>query len=242
MKRGSKLALSVLASAGLLGLQLSATASAEEHEHGGARPALRGPAPGRVVDGRGQVLDGRYNHGQFYPAFGASFRALPVGSRPYYFRGSPFYFSAGVWYAPGPGGFVVVRPPFGLVVSVLPPYYSTVWIGGSPYYYADNVYYTWDPAANGYTVVAPPDGADQPSAAPAQAAPQTDLIVYPKNGQSSDQQAADRYDCHNWAKGQTGFDPTQTGGGVAPGTAAQARSNYDRAMSACLQARGYQVN
>jgi len=246
MKRASKLALMALASMGLMGTALSTTASAQDRDHGGPHAAMRGPGPrpgpGRVVDGRGQVLDGRYNHGQFYPAFGASFRSLPGGYRPYYFHGSPFYFSAGVWYAPGPGGFVVVRPPFGLVVSVLPPYYSTVWIGGLPYYYADNVYYTWDPAANGYTVVAPPDGADQPTPAPAQAATPTDLIIYPKNGQSSDQQAADRYDCHSWAKGQTGFDPTEAGGGVPAGTADSARGNYDRAMSACLQARGYQVN
>jgi hypothetical protein len=259
MKHAEKLAMLALAGAGLLALSLSATTSAQEREHGPARADVHGPrpgagpgrgigptrgiGPGRIVDGRGQVLDGRYNHGQFYPAFGASFRTLPGGYRPYYFRGSPYYFSGGVWYAPGPAGFVVVRPPFGLAVSVLPPYYSTVWIGGSPYYYADNVYYTWDPAVNGYTVVAPPDGADQPTSAPA-APPATvsDLIVYPKNGQSTDQQAADRYDCHNWAKGQTGFDPTQPGGGVPEGTADLSRSNYDRAMSACLQARGYQVN
>ena len=41
-----------------------------------------------------------------------------------------------------------------------------------------------------------------------------DLIIYPKNGQSKDQQAADQFECHTWAKGQTGFDPTQPGGGT----------------------------
>jgi hypothetical protein len=91
-------------------------------------------------------------------------------------------------------------------------------------------------------VVAPPAGADQPTAPPAPPAAQSDLIVYPKNGQSTDQQAADRYDCHRWANGQTGFDPTESGGGVPAATADQARGNYDRAMSACLTARGYQVN
>ena len=91
--------------------------------------------------------------------------------------------------------------------------------------------------------MSPPDGADQPEAAPAQASvASSDLIVYPKNGQTTDQQAADRYECHSWAKGQTGFDPTQAGGGVPGGNVDQARANYNRAMSACLQARGYQVN
>jgi len=237
----------------LVGVQLSLPAGAQEREHAergapgrGAEfhgaPPHAGPAR---IDGRGQVLDGRYNHGHYYPAFGASVRALPVGYRPVYFHGSPFYFSAGVWYGPGPGGFVVVRPPFGVVIPILPPFYSTVWFGGVPYYYADNVYYTWDPTQNGYQVVAPPEGADQPGTAPADAvsAPaQSDLIVYPKNGQSADQQAADKYECYNWAKGQTGFDPTQPNGGVANGNPDQARGNYDRADSACLSARGYQVN
>ncbi len=234
----------------LAGVQFSSSASAQEREHAehaapGRPAAPRGfePRAAPRFDARGQVLDGRYNHGHYYPTFGASVRVLPEGYRPVYFHGSPFYFSAGVWYGPGPGGFVVVRPPFGVVISVLPPYYSTVWFGGVPYYYADNVYYTWDPTQNGYQVVAPPEGADQPAAAPADAAPaQQDLIVYPKNGQSADQQAADKYECYSWARGQTGFDPTQPNGGVADGNPDQARSNYDRADSACLSARGYQVN
>jgi hypothetical protein len=147
---------------------------------------------------------------------------------------------------------VVVRPPAGLVIAALPPYYSTVWFGGAPYYYADNVYYSWQPDQNGYAVVDPPENADSPSDAPdpsqapdnAQQDPgnvQQDLIIYPKNGQSKDQQAADQFECHTWAKGQSGFDPTQPGGGQAGGSDSS-RSNYDRAMAACLEARGYQVN
>jgi hypothetical protein len=109
---------------------------------------------------------------------------------------------------------VVIAPPPGLVISVLPPYYSTVWFGGVPYYYADNVYYTAQPDQGGYAVVDPPDNADAPSPPPADA-PQDDLMIYPKNGQTKEQQAADQFECHNWAKGQTGFDPTQPGGGVS---------------------------
>ncbi len=130
------------------------------------------------------------------------------------------------------------------MIGVLPPYYSTVWFGGVPYYYADNVYYTWQPDQNGYVVADPPDNADAPSPPPAHApadSGQSDLIIYPKNGQTKEQQAADQFECHNWAKGQTGFDPTQPAGGVA-GNPDAARNNYDRAMSACLQGRGYQVN
>jgi hypothetical protein len=213
----------------VLAWQCAVPAAAAEHDH-----FDRGPA--RVRDGRGMVLDSRYNHGRYYPAFGASVRVLPDGYHPYFYGGRPFYFAGGAWYAPGSGGFVVVRPPIGLSIAVLPPYYSTVWIGGVPYYYADDVYYTWNPAQNGYAVVDPPANADQPSTPPAQEA--QDLIVYPKNGQTTEQQAADRYECHRWAKSQTGFDPTEPGGGAGnPG----GRGSYDRAISACLTGRGYEV-
>ncbi len=224
----------------------------EGHPGAPSRPGFSRSAPSRPVamDGRGQVLDGRYNHGRYYAPPGSVVHTLPPDYRPYYRGGSPYYFSGGVWYAPRGPGFVVVTPPVGLVISVLPPYYSTVWYGGVPYYYADNVYYTAQPDQSGYAVVAPPDGADQgappagdgaPPGAPGQSA-SMDLIIYPKNGQSKDQQAADEYECHNWARGQTGFDPTQPGGGVAPGDADRIHSNYDRAMAACLSGRGYQVN
>lgn len=228
-----------------------------------ARPgpgAYRAGAPGTAhYDGRGQVLDARYNHGRYYAPVGTVARVLPSDYRAYYHHGAPYYFSGGVWYAPRGAGFVVVTPPIGLTVAVLPPYYSTVWIGGVPYYYADNVYYTAAPDQSGYVVAPPPDDGGQGAAPPdgspdpnaqggsyAQGGPQdqgpSDFIIYSKQGQSKDQQAADEYECHNWAKGQTGFDPTQPNGGVAPGDADRAHSYYDRAMAACLQGRGYQVN
>ncbi len=34
-------------------------------------------------------------------------------------------------------------------------------------------------------------------------------FVYPKNGQSPQQQEQDEFACYKWAKGQTGMDPTQ---------------------------------
>jgi hypothetical protein len=242
----------------LLGMQAGTAASAaDEHDRGRSEPRAeaRGPGPQRGApranpgrpsfegrpsfDGRGQVLDSRYNHGRYYPRPGAFRPSLPEGYRPYYRGGNRFYFSGGIWYAPRGSGFYVVSPPPGLVISVLPPYYSTVWFGGVPYYYADNVYYSWQPDQNGYAVVDPPENADAPSPPPESA--ENDLMIYPKNGQTKEQQAADQFECHNWAKGQTGFDPTEPGGGARADVDA-ARNNYNRAMSACLQGRGYQVN
>jgi len=217
----------ILVLSALWALALAGIASSFAEERGHGLPAR---------DGRGMVLDNRYQHGHYYPAPGHVERVLPEGYRPYAYGGQRFYFSAGVWYAPGPYGFVVTRPPFGLVIAVLPPFYTTVWFGGVPYYYADDVYYLWRPELNGYAVVAPPAGADQPGA-PAPAPAGADFYIYPRNGQSPEQQAADRYECHSWAKGQTGYDPTQPGAAAATGS----REQYQRAMTACLEARGYSV-
>lgn len=40
------------------------------------------------------------------------------------------------------------------------------------------------------------------------AAPPTQVYFYPKSGQSAEQQDRDRYECHQWAVGQSGFDPS----------------------------------
>ena len=208
------------------GMSVEAMAQEHDREHGGEHGEAR-PGPGRAEaphaalheqperwrepDGHGRVLDNRYNHGHYYPEFGSFHTALPADYHPYYRGGSRYFFSGGIWYAPRGAGFIVVRPPAGLIISVLPPYYSTVWIGGIPYYYADDVYYTAEPGQSGYMVVDPPANADQPQEQPPGNS-YDDLIIYPKNGQSGAQQAADRYECHNWAKGQSGFDPTQPGG------------------------------
>jgi hypothetical protein len=222
----------------VLGLALGAasTSFAQEH-HAAPEHFARGPAA------HGQVLDNRYNHGHYYPARGAVVHELPGGYRPYFFHGEHYYFYGGAWYHPGLGGFVVVGPPIGLFVATLPAFYTTLWFGGVPYYYANDAYYQWNADQNGYVIVNPPPGADQPGAAPAGPgpAPADNVYIYPKNGQTADQQAADRYECHDWAKNQTGFDPTQPGGGVGPGDNGSKREQYQRAMGACLEARGYSV-
>jgi hypothetical protein len=125
----------------------------------------------------------------------------------------------------------------GLYFAALPLYYSTLWWDGIPYYYANNTYYVYDDSARQYETVAPPDGLAQQQAA--QAPVGTDLMVYPKNGQSTEQQAKDKYECHAWAVTQSGFDPTQ--GATAAATAPNKHSDYMRAQAACLDGRGYSV-
>jgi hypothetical protein len=135
---------------------------------------------------------------------------------------------------------------------------------------------------------------------------QDDWFLYPQQGQTEEQQSKDRFECHEWAVQQTGFDPTapvstqsttsqnSTGGevlgragrgaaagavggaiagdagkGAAIGAAAgggtglikkgredqqaaeseaqqaatteEQRATYQRALSACLEGRGYTI-
>jgi len=62
------------------------------------------------------------------------------------------------------------------------------------------------------------------------------VFLYPKSGQSADQQAHDRYDCYRFAVGQSGFDPMRTGAATAT---AEQQSDFDRAQGACFEGRGY---
>lgn len=194
------------------------------------------------------VFDGGHGHNRYYLAPGAVVRAVPRGAYMVRYHDRPYYFREGVWYRNNGARFVVAHPPIGVVITALPPFYTTLWFGGVPYYYADYVYYRWEPSARGYTVVAPPDGSaydGDSDALPPEAAGSTatnnDVFVYPKNGQSEQQQSTDRYECHRWASDQTGFDPTKTQGGVNANEVRGKRGDYRRAESVCLEARGYSV-
>jgi hypothetical protein len=202
-------------------------------------PALaeEGHGPERAAQSHDMVLDHRYNHDRYYPPRGYVVHVPPPAYYVSQWHGAPYYFRGGVWYRPSGPGWVVVTPPLGLVLPILPPFYTTVWFGAVPYYYANDTYYSWRPEEQGYQVVAPPQDNTAPSTQP----PSDELYVYPSNGQSAEQQSKDKYECHRWASSQSGFDPTLPQGGVAPERVADLRAAYQRAMSACLTARGYSV-
>jgi hypothetical protein len=172
-------------------------------------------------------LDQRYHHDHWYPQSGYVVPRLPERSISIGHAGHHYFFNAGVWFTPFGGGFIVTVPPIGIVVPVLPPSYATLWIDGAPYYYANGVYYA--PAPMGFTVVAPPPGSDAARPAPPPPAPTAlpEPIVYPRNGQSAAQTEADRRECERWATTQ-------------PSAMADA-SVFQRAVAACMDARGYTV-
>jgi hypothetical protein len=124
----------------------------------------------------------------------------------------------------------------GLYVASLPFYYSTYWWDGAPYYYADNVYYRYNDTARLYEKVTPPAGLKQQATAPT--AGSTELFVYPKNGQTDQQQASDKIECKRWASNQYGLD-TAASTDTLPEAAKSAE--FMRAQTACLEGRGYSV-
>ncbi len=97
------------------------------------------------------------------------------------------------------------------------------------------------------------------------AAAGAEVFVYPKQGQGQDQFQKDQFECHNWAQGQTGVNPSQpvqvasaapqqgrmrqnqanrSAAESAQQAQAQQEANlgrYDQAYGACMGGRGYQV-
>jgi hypothetical protein len=161
------------------------------------------------------------------------------------------YWGGGYWR----GGYWP-RAYYGLGFSwflpVLPLAYATYWYGGIPYYYANDVYYTWNPSYDGYTATDPPpvtdesaagvDGSALPptdlsaaGAGAAQSAPPPDvgqqgqIFMYPKNGQTEQQQSIDKQECQTWAMNQAGQGAANS-------------NDYRRAMMACVEGRGYSAN
>jgi hypothetical protein len=205
--------------------------------------------------GHAQVrVGGAYGGGRAYGGYGYGVRGgFGYGYHPGWGGG---YWHGAFW----PAAYYGWSYP--LYLGFLPALYATYWWGGVPYYYVNNVYYNWNPADNNYVAVDPPpasaaaysddvnaaaaagpdagNAADNtpPDVASGPAGPGNSIIAYPRNGQSEQQQATDKFQCHTWAKGQTGFDPTnQSSSGANLGV----RTAYGRAMSACLDARGYTV-
>jgi hypothetical protein len=211
--------------------------------------ALAGPAGGAHVAAGGHFAAGGHVGGGFHAGYGG-FRGGYYGGYRGGWAGRPYYGWRGYygWRAGwGCCGWGWPWVGLGLYVPVLPVGYSTVYWGGVPYYYANNYYYVWDSGAGQYQAVEPPSGVSGPANSSAARSPTTtqsstwtDLYAYPKAGQSTEQQARDRDECHKWAVAQSGFDPAQPTHDTQDQWAAR-REGYLRAEAACLEARNYSV-
>lgn len=150
---------------------------------------------------------------------------------PLWWRGVSYRHWDGIWVTSSPRGWITVRPPIGIVVHDLPTFRTALVIGGLTYLYVNGIYYR-ERDEGGYEVAAPPIP-DEP--------PLERLFIYPREGQSAEQQASDEYECHRWAVEQTGFDPTGVATGQTNTVSTTRRDNYQRASAACLDGRGYTV-
>lgn len=170
------------------------------------------------------------------PPFGIIVPFLP----PFYTRvwvgPYPYYYANDVYYVRSPQGYTVVEQPPGMIAMTPPP--GTV----VP---PDNAVTELGPVNSGVQQMAPlpPVSAAPPTTmsppTPAAAPPAVaqaggnQLFIYPRQGQNADQQNRDRSECNSWAVGQTGSDPANSGGQMDP--------DYQRALGACLDGRGYTV-
>jgi len=181
--------------------------------HVGAAHASSGYHAPAVSHGSYSHVGGRFNYG------GHHFYGGP------FYRHSYFYPRYGRFY----GGLAL-----GLFVGSLPYYYDTFYWGGVPYYYNDGTYYRYNDGVSKYEVVAPPYS--EQAAAATESASNAKLFVYPKKGQSEDQQRTDRFECHQWAVNETGVDPSK-----GEPAAQNKEGDYRRAEVACLTGRDYSV-
>lgn len=86
-------------------------------------------------------------------------------------------------------------------------------------------------------VLQPQSGRAAAAVAAAQPAP-TDFQLTPKKSQNDVQQWFDRHECDNWARQQTGYDPSEEQESAAQPAAGK---EYVRAMTACLIQHDYEV-
>ena len=171
-------------------------------------------------------------HYHYHP-IGHRVRYLPKLHVSVVVGGFSYFYFGGVFYQPFGSSYIVVGAPIGALVSTLPAGFIAFSIGPSTFYYINDTYYVWDEPRQGYFVIEKPAGADRAI----EEATTGRLFAYPKQEQSEEQQAKDRYECHRWAVTESRVDPTLEDEELST----EEKTDYQRAIGACLEGRGYAV-
>lgn len=154
---------------------------------------------------------------------------LPLGYSTSWYGGSPYYYANDVYYVSQPGrGYRVVAAPESSIISET--YVNDV-PGPTPVVAAPPMLNTNANAPTPSYVQQAPSQPQSLTSAPAQA----QLYAYPNKGQTATQSTFDRIECERWGSGQTGYAAGQS---VED---AKRKADYTRAVSACLEGRGYSV-
>jgi hypothetical protein len=220
---------------------------------GGAGGYYRGGYGGyRGGYSTGAYWRGGYWRGGFWPRayYGPGFSwflaALPLAYATYWYAGIPYYYANDVYYtwSPDYSGYVATDPPpvadsSGAAPDVAPPadappsadalgYPGGANAAPGQAYPASGEAYP-APATAGPAAAPPLAGAGAgvplPDPRPSQ---EPRMFMYPTKGQTEDQQRSDKLACEKWASDQVGL------GTNGP--------DYQRALAACIQGRGYSVN
>ncbi len=190
---------------------------------------MAGPADARVTTSIGVHVGGPSIH---------------IGARHGHHGYSGHHHTGGIrWSGP--------RLGIGLHVPLLPIGFGTYWYNDSPYYaYRDNYYVAdgrgflvveqprQDPvfsASGPAPVVAAPPSQSSPTPSYEPSAKTGQLYAYPQKGQTDSAATFDRIECETWGGKQTGYFPGQSADNAAK------KSDYQRAVVACLEGRGYSV-
>ena len=195
-----------------------------------------------VATSAGAHADGYYRGGRHHGGFHSG-SAFFFGAA----LGAALTFSFYYLYSRDPGPYYY-SPYYGPTVYANPPVYvqsQPVYVQSQPSYAVAatqprNVV-TQSPSNGvielGPVNAMPPASSNSAPSSISGQAPADQWFVYPGKGQSQQQAANDRYDCGRWATTQSGYDP-----GLRvhrnPETGPVA---YGRALSACLEGRGYTV-
>jgi hypothetical protein len=208
---------------------------------GGAYGGYRGGAYGGYHGySTGARWGGGYWHGGYWPRayYGLGFAwflpVLPLAYATYWYGGVPYYYANDVYYTWNPAydGYTATDPPPAMDsggAAAAPG-------AGAPYPGAPGAAAPYPapgagaPYAGAPGAAAPYPGAGAPGATdPAAAGQQSRIFMYPKNGQSEEQQSTDRRECQQWAAQQAGQGAANS-------------SDYQRALVACVEGRGYSAN
>jgi hypothetical protein len=164
-------------------------------------------------------------------AVGLAVPLLANGYSSSWYGGSPYYYADDGYYVSYPRRDYRVLSPSERVITERYVYESP---SPEPVVAAPPTSGTPTPSyvRESSSISAPPSSPIQ-AKAPAQTLPQ--LYAYPKNGQTATQSTFDRIECERWGSGQTGYSPGQSA------EDANRKADYQRAVSACLEGRGYTV-
>ncbi|HEX4984758.1 MAG TPA: hypothetical protein VFV71_01675 [Burkholderiales bacterium] len=148
----------------------------------------------------------------------------------------PYYYSRAwdaPYYSPSQTTVYVQNPPTYVTTTTQPSYQAVAQAPNSGVIELGPVNGAQPQIANPQSVVPAP--ATEPERLPPPVAGR--WFVYPAKGQSDAQLASDQTECSDWATRRSGYDPDMRYNNHPP----SAYNDYGRALSACLEGRGYTV-